>query len=557
MPILITQPPQDDTREVQLQSKFKELRIKEKEDLAQISANRSGFPYVDLDGAGISPETLRLLTLEEAKKARAIVFARSGSTVHLGAVDFLHPRVAELIAKLEQQHGFIVKQFIISENSFAYALGIYAHVHRTKPVKGIEITAQDIDNAQAKVQHINDLKDAVTRLPVTQLLATFIAAAVNFRATDIHFETEKETVRIRYRIDGILHVLAVLPLESWHKIVTRIKTISKLKINVTTVPQDGSFSIARDNETIDVRVSVLPTNYGESIALRLLMPSSSIITLEELGLRDQALSVLKKEIQRPNGMIITTGPTGAGKTTTLYALLTDVNRDERKIITLEDPIEYKIPGINQSEVNTEKNYTFATGLKSILRQDPDVIMVGEMRDAPTVDTAIQAALTGHLVLSTLHTNSAAASIPRFLSLGAKPFLLAPASNAFMAQRLVRRICQGCKVEQEETDATKKARDLLGKLNTLPDTITDVRTTMFWKGNGCDHCHGVGYYGRVGIYEILQVTETIKQMILKGSVSEYDLEAAAMQEGMVPMVYDGMLKAADGITTVDEVLRVIE
>jgi type II secretory ATPase GspE/PulE/Tfp pilus assembly ATPase PilB-like protein len=315
-------------------------------------------------------------------------------------------------------------------------------------------------------------------------------------------------------------------------------------------------SIITKDDRVDIRASFLPTNYGESVVMRLLRSGAVGLTYEELGIQGKAFAQLTEEVKRPNGMIITTGPTGSGKTTTLYAILKKLNKKETKIITIEDPIEYQLAGINQSQ--TSERYTFAKGLRSIVRQDPDIIMVGEIRDLETAEIAIQAALTGHLVLSTIHTNDAAGTVPRFLSMGAKPFLLAPALNAMIGQRLVRRICKHCKKEVKINDNDyEKTKSILEKLP--PEDIKKVnfKNMKFYQGDGCEACQGIGYRGRIGIYEIMVMDEEIEKLILSGKVSEYDMRNLAAQKGMVTMVQDGLLKALDGITSIEEVFRVSE
>ncbi|MEI6597112.1 MAG: GspE/PulE family protein, partial [bacterium] len=305
-----------------------------------------------------------------------------------------------------------------------------------------------------------------------------------------------------------------------------------------------------------IRASFLPTNFGESVVMRLLRSSSVGLEFNDLGIRDRAFNQLKKEVERPNGMIITTGPTGSGKTTTLYAILRKLNNPETKIITIEDPIEYQLSGVNQSQ--TSKNYTFAEGLRSIVRQDPDIVMVGEIRDLETAEIAIQAALTGHLVLSTIHTNDAAGTVPRFLSMGAKPYLLAPALNAMIGQRLVRKICQKCKHEIKlEVESLARVKKLLDELLEEDKKKIDFNNLKFYQGDGCEACQDIGYKGRIGIYEVLVMNQEIQKLILSGVASEYDIRDNAKKNGMITMVQDGLLKALDGITSVDEIFRVSE
>ncbi|MDP3793827.1 MAG: GspE/PulE family protein, partial [Candidatus Uhrbacteria bacterium] len=330
------------------------------------------------------------------------------------------------------------------------------------------------------------------------------------------------------------------------------------KINIEDAPQDGRITIYLGKEKIDIRVSFLPTAFGESVVMRILRPTAIALEFDSLGIRGTALERLKREIARPNGMIITTGPTGSGKTTTLYAVLKKLNQPDVKIITLEDPIEYKLEGINQSQIEHSKNYGFAQGLRSILRQDPDVVMVGEIRDLETADIAIQAALTGHLVLSTIHTNSASGAIPRFMSMGVKPFLLAPALNAVIAQRLVRRLCKDCKEPVTlAPDVLKQVKQILSSIpQAAGEKSMDLDTLKFMGlGKGCDTCGHFGYKGRVGIYEIFTMNKEIEKIILSTEVSEYQIQELAVKEGMLTMAQDGLLKAADGFISVDEVLSV--
>ena len=366
-------------------------------------------------------------------------------------------------------------------------------------------------------------------------------------------------MKVRFRIDGILHDAAELDSKIWPQVVARVKLVSKLKINVEDRPQDGRFTIFMTDEKIDVRVSALPTAYGESVVMRLLMSSAVGLSFEDLGLRGKSFEALKIEISKPNGMILTTGPTGSGKTTTLYAVLNKLNDPGTKIITIEDPVEYKITGINQSQVDYSKNYTFANGLRSILRQDPDIVMVGEIRDLETAEIAINAALTGHLVITTLHTNDAAGTIPRLLSMQVKPFLLAPAINAMIGQRLLRKICEYCKKEAElDNRMLSRVMDILSEIpeeSGFQIPKEELKKLKFYKGGGCEECQGLGYKGRIGIFEVMTMNKEVETLILTGHVSEYDMRAIGIKHGMITMIQDGLLKAVDGITTVEEVFRV--
>ncbi|OGH92448.1 MAG: hypothetical protein A2479_00585 [Candidatus Magasanikbacteria bacterium RIFOXYC2_FULL_39_8] len=431
-----------------------------------------------------------------------------------------------------------------------------------KPItKDIEVKAEDLERVQANVNDFRSVQKLLIDANTSDLITVLLGASLKVDSSDIHVEAEETRIVVRFRLDGILHDVAELPKELFQKLLSRIKLVASLKINITDKPQDGRFTIKFPTGDVDVRVSTIPTVFGESIVLRLLKQDQEGITLEKLGMSSRDYEVLKQEITRPNGMIITTGPTGSGKTTTLYAILKILNQPGVKIITLEDPVEYRMEGVNQSQIDHSKNYTFAKGLRSILRQDPDIVMVGEIRDLETAEIAIQAALTGHLMLSTIHTNSGAGAVPRFLSMGAKPFLLAPALNCVMGQRLVRRVCQACSQQVEATQLPIAVQERLKiQLEMMPEKQKQElvnKQLTFRTAKGCEACNNIGYKGRVGIYEIFQVQEKIEQQILSGDISEHVIEDVARAQGMTTMLQDGILKALDGVTTLDEVFRVID
>ena len=479
----------------------------------------------------------------------------------------------ELKKELEDKYHAHLKIYLTSQASLNIALAIYDKIPIIEQIEGVNISAENLNSFNENLSDLKTLQTLLNQTNVTEMISLIIAAALKFNASDIHIETEEQAVKVRLRIDGVLQQAATIPAENWHKISSRIKLLAELKLNVTNQPQDGRFTINLSNDKIDVRVSTIPSTYGESIVMRLLRASSVGLQFEALGLRGKAFNDLANEVTKPNGMIITTGPTGSGKTTTLYAILNKLNQADTKIITLEDPIEYKLPGIVQSQVensdgdfdNSSANpggierknkYTFAKGLRAILRQDPDIVMVGEIRDLETADTAINAALTGHLMLSTLHTNSAAGTIPRLLSMGVQAFLLAPSLNAIIGQRLVRKLCQDCKQESEIDNKTLTL--VLNALNSIspqsgakPDNLSNLK---FFSAKGCEKCGHLGYKGRIGLYEILTMNQKIEKIILSANISEYDIEKIAIEEGMVTMLQDGILKALDGITSLDEVLE---
>ncbi len=544
---------------VKLSEKMREIEIKAKERETEKRASALGLPYINLYRFAISPETLVLVPKEQAAALKAICFLNLNDEIRLGAVEPENPAVKELLYQLQERARANGQLYAISENSFANALKLYDALPQIKKIsKGVEITEAELQKFQNEITDFKELDAAVKKVQITDFVTLLIASALEARASDIHIEAEEAKIAIRFRLDGVLTDVASVPPDSWARIISRIKLISTLKINVNDRPQDGRFTIFLTKDKVDVRVSTIPTAYGESVVMRLLRSTATGLKFEDLGIRGTAFEELKRQVERPNGMIVTTGPTGSGKTTTLYAVLTKLNGPAMKIITLEDPIEYKLAGINQSQIDPSHDYTFAKGLRSILRQDPDVVMVGEIRDLETAETAIQAALTGHLVVSTIHTNSAAGAIPRFLSMGVKGFLLAPALNAVVGQRLVRRLCQECKeADTLDADTAKKARDLLAKLSPKAGYKVDLDQLNFFKAKGCPACGNLGYKGRIGIYEVMVMNKEIEKIILSGSTSEYEMEAVGIANGMVTMSQDGLLKALDGLTSVEEVFRVAE
>lgn len=539
--------------------KMTEISLKEKEEIAQRHAKGLGIGYINLKGFPIGPEVLVVIPENVSRDLRVVTFFYNENEMRVGAVDPTDEHVLMLMEQLGQDHKANVVPYLISQHSFDLAVQLYAAVPKIKKfTTGVQVNPEDILLFQKELKTIKDVEAKLKEVNLTQVITLLIAGAILSRSSDIHVEAEEHDVKIRYRIDGVLHDIARLPEADWKKIISRIKLVSRLKLNITARPQDGRFTIYLEKESIDVRVSTLPTSYGESVVMRLLRSSSVGLKLDDLGIRGQSLAITKKQIKRPTGMILTTGPTGSGKTTALYAFLTMLNNPESNIITLENPVEYHLGGINQSQIDEEKGFTFAKGLRSILRQDPDIVMVGEIRDGETADIAVNAALTGHLVLSTLHTNDAAGAIPRLLALGVKPFLLAPALNAVMAQRLVRRICQSCKKETElDAETLGRVKDILGKISPVSGEKIDLNNLHFFSSPGCEKCQGIGYKGQIGIFEILTMNEEIEKIILSAQVSEYDIRDIAARHGMITMVQDGLLKAKDGITTVEEVFKVTE
>lgn len=545
-----------DETQGKLQEKMQQLRLQDKERELMGKAQLMGLPYMNLQGFPISADSIAIIPEEVARELRIVSFWSAINDLRIGAVDPESASVKEYLQGLARAHYTEPKLHFISEKSFQAALGAYRSVPKVKKAsRGVEVSEAELNRFSESISSLADIGEAFQHVSTTEGVSAMIAGALKTRASDMHIEAEQEGVVLRYRIDGVLYPVATLPKVLWTKMVPRLKLLSGLKINVSDRPQDGRFTIHLTNDQIDVRVSTLPTNYGESIVMRILRASSTGVNFDSLGITGTARDRVLEQMARPQGMIITTGPTGSGKTTTLYAMLNRLNDKETKIITLEDPIEYRLEGVNQSQVDPSAGYTFSSGLRSILRQDPDIILVGEIRDLETADIAANAALTGHLVLTTLHTNNAAGAIPRFLGMGIQPFLLPPALSAVMAQRLVRRVCSQCTTTDALDEKTMARVQQI--LNTLPLKEKEAlpKTLVFHKGAGCDSCQGIGFKGQVGIYEVFTMTKEIEDVILAQAVSERKIEELAEAAGMVTMAQDGLLKALQGITSVSEVFRV--
>lgn len=548
----------------EIEEKFKkkmgQIALHEKEREALRFATQLGFPHIDLEKFPISHEALRQVSKEQAEKIGAACFYATQDQIRVGALNPSKKEVQELLYQLEERNHAQGTLYVISQKSLKRILKLYDTLPTIKPVtKDIEIKPDELQRVKADIHDFHSLQELINSATTTNLITYLLAASLKLDASDVHVEAEEEKIAVRFRLDGILHDVATIKKNVYKQLVSRIKLTSSLKLNITDKPQDGRFTIKLPEGDVDVRVSIIPTVFGEGIVMRLLKQSREGLTLKSLGLRGESYTKLLREIQRPNGMIITTGPTGSGKTTTMYAMLQILNKPGVKIITLEDPVEYRMEGINQSQIDRSKEYTFAKGLKSILRQDPDIAMVGEIRDLETADIAVQAALTGHLMLSTIHTNNAAGAIPRFLSMGVKPFLLAPALNAVIGQRLVRRLCENCKkVINLTPENEKRIKDIISSMPEKEKAGATNKDMVFYgPGSDCKKCSGLGYKGRIGVFEIFIITNEIEGMILSGKVSEFEMEQKAIANGMATMAQDGVLKALDGLTSIDEVFRVIE
>ena len=424
-------------------------------------------------------------------------------------------------------------------------------------IDSLKIDLLGLDEFRAKIQGTLANPDNT----VTQIIEIILAGGIVFDSSDVHIEGQENDAKLRVRLDGVLQDVVTFDKKTYEALVSRVKLLSEMKLNVSNRPQDGRFSIAAGENSVEIRASILPTEYGDSVVMRILNPKS-LIGLEEAGLRKDLYDMFLEQIKRPNGMIIVTGPTGSGKTTTLYAFLKKLQSPEVKIVTIEDPIEYHLEGISQTQVEPDKGYDFISGLRAIVRQDPDVILVGEIRDLETVDIALQAALTGHLVFSTLHTNDAIGAIPRLISLGAKPFNIGPAINMAVAQRLVRRVCEKCAVKEppseEELAEIKEglaaaAADLAKKGVALPEIDNTLKVA---RAKGCPHCANTGYRGRVGIYEAFKIDDELQAYVL-GTPTIPGIKEIVKRKGMLTLYQDGLIKVAQGITTLEELQRVAE
>ncbi len=541
-----------------LEEQLLKIRREAEEKDAQQKAQKAGLAYLNLSASPVQVDALKTVQEDEARRVLVAPFQLREKEVALAAVNPASPAVQDLVKRLEAQ-GLKPKLFVVSTGSLAHVWSFYKYVQAAgEEITGkVSIEQKRIEELFEKLTDLEKIRKEILnfdlkKFPTGQILEVVLAGALNNRASDIHFEAEEKAVKLRYRIDGILHdVIPDLSKDIYKFIVSRIKLLSNLKLNVQDVPQDGRFTIGMRDKDIELRVSTIPSEYGETIVMRVLDPSAIRITLPQIGLRKDDLAIINEELNEPNGMAINTGPTGSGKTTTLYAFLLSKLSPEIKIITIEDPIEYHLPGIEQTQVDAEAGYDFASGLRSIMRQDPDVILVGEVRDKETADISLQAALTGHLVFSTVHANSAAGAIPRFIDLGVKPGSIGPAMNLIIAQRLVRRLCEHCRVPGKlPTELESKVKKFFAGLPKRVDRKDYEAITMF-QPKGCTKCTGLGYKGRVAIFELLRVDDAMED-IITANVTESAITKQSEKQGMVTMQQDGILKVLTGMTTFEEV-----
>jgi type IV pilus assembly protein PilB len=512
----------------------------------------SQIEFVDLSSIKIEKEILALVPLPLAKRFSAVPIDLEEGVLKVAMID---PEDFDAVQVLRKETKLEIKPALTTHDDLNAILdqytGLQAELQEVIDHADLGISAKELEAASEE-----DVQDQTNEnAPTAKIVSSLLKRAVKEKASDVHIEPYEHKVVVRFRIDGILMPKVELPKEIQSAIVARLKILASLKIDEQRLPQDGRFSIMLDHRQIDFRFSTIPVVFGEKIVMRILDKEVGIIDLEQVGLTDQGLEVLSNNMRRSHGMILVTGPTGSGKTTSLYAVLGRLMKPDVNILTLEDPVEYRIESINQSQVHTDIGYTFAAGLRAVVRQDPDIVMLGEIRDPETADMAIHAALTGHIVLSTLHTNDAAGAFPRLIDMHIEPFLITSSIHTVIAQRLARKICQECKekieLSQEELAEIKTEIDLMPdvvKKNIHKDDLN------FYRGKGCDVCNGKGYKGRLGVFEVLNVTEPIRSLVLKRS-SGSEITAVAVSEGMVTMVQDGIIKATRGLTTIEEVWRV--
>ncbi len=542
-----------------LDERLKKAHLEAEENDARRRAASLNIPYLNLISVTV-PTEIKAMTVikpEEARAAKLVPFQLLRNKLLVAAFDPNLPASASLLTELKKK--FDVQIVISSMASLEHAWGYYRYApDETKEISGqVNIDEERLNELLEKIKTIEILEKELADFSsplVSQILEIILGGSMALKASDIHMEPSEDFGTLRYRIDGMLHtVYSKFTPHTYHSIVMRIKLLSNLKLNVMDEPQDGRFTIGLNNRDIEIRTSIIPSEFGETVVMRLLDPLALKVNLEDLGWRPDDLVIIKKEIAKPNGLILTTGPTGSGKTTTLYAFLKKVYSQEIKIITVEDPIEYHIEGISQTQVNPDVNYTFASGLRSILRQDPNVILIGEIRDKETAEISVNAALTGHLVFSTLHTNNAIGAIPRFIDLGAKPNTLAPSLNLIIAQRLVRVLCPVCKKKKELSDAAREA--IKQFIAGLPERVDKKAYENFemYDHVGCAECGGLGYRGRISIFELFAIDEEIRESIYH-TPSETELFTLARKRGMVTMQEDGVLKVILGITSLEEVDR---
>lgn len=539
-----------------------EKRVITTSSLYENAAQYFKVPFVNLKGQTIRKDILLNIPEPIASTHNLIAFDSDSKEIKIAS---LNPDDLEIFEFIKKKTGLEPKIYLttpdgIKDNLKQYHKGLKAEFDYLTGKKEEGSNKEINDNEEDEVK----LKKLAEDLPVVRIVDTLLEYAIFQEASDIHIEPEEKDIIIRYRIDGILHNVMVLPKNAQTGIIARIKILANLKVDEHRLPQDGRFKISGNEYKVSFRVSIIPTFDGEKVVMRLLNEKAQILSLEQLGFQPSSLEIIKRNMKKPHGMILVTGPTGSGKTTTLYTILNLLNTPEVNISTVEDPIEYRMPRINQSQINPKIGFTFATGLRALLRQDPNIIMVGEIRDQETAEIAVHAAMTGHLVLSTLHTNNALTTLPRLTDMGVPAFLIATTTNLIIAQRLVRKICPNCiqsyNLDKQAVQELSVHLDIDNLLKTLEEekaivnSKSGLTSILFYKGKGCKKCNNTGYKGRIGIYETLEVTEEISNLVLrKAAVNE--LKEQAKKQKMLTVLEDGFIKVKNGITTIEEIMRV--
>jgi len=534
-------------------------KLIDEEDLTKAKAAFFNIPYVDLRKVNIPQAVATLIPAESVNFYNIVPFELGGRVLKVAITDPSNLAALEALEFLGQKQNLQVQLFLASAASVDTAIGRKKNLKRVvgQALEDIQKT-EDADTGKSQAAVIKEKQakpEVIEEAPIIKIVDVILSNAIEANASDIHIEPSEKDVRVRYRIDGILHTSLMLPKTVHAAIITRIKILTNLKIDESRLPQDGRFHMEVGKKSVDLRVSILPLIYGEKIVMRILDKSTNAPTLEQLGFRGTALTWIKDNIKKTHGIFLITGPTGSGKSTTLYAILSILNTTSVNIVTLEDPVEYFIPGVNQSQINPDIGLTFAAGLRSILRQDPNVVMVGEIRDKETAELAVHAALTGHLVFSTLHTNNSIGAMPRMIDMGIEPFLLSASVNVVAAQRLVRKVCPNCKQETPLTPAFEQEirKELVGIPPVYLEGV-DTKQLKLIKGVGCDKCGRTGYQGRMGIYEVLPVVTEVQDLVLSKAPA-HKIYEFANKMGMITMKQDGIVKVIRGETTMEEIIRV--
>jgi type IV pilus assembly protein PilB len=543
------------------QKSMEEFRAKEAEQLAQILSNRYGIPYIDLGLILLDSAIVKMIPESLAREAKALVFQVEGHVARVAILTPNNDRVAAVTEELNRQ-GFTAELYLTSEYALERAWQIYHEVSYAKAETAGVMSVSDT-TMQKYISEIKGIKDVRALIDSalgssdshsnSTVVEILMGGAVATGVSDVHLEPEKDRVRFRYRLDGVLRDVAEVTPANYRKVLGRIKLLSGVKLNVTKEAQDGRFTIKIQGVDVEVRVSILPSAYAEAVVMRILNPKSISVPMEELGMDEHLYAIMDEMIHKPNGLILTTGPTGSGKTTTLYAILKKLRSPDVKIITIEDPIEYHLDGISQTQVDHEKGYDFHSGLRAAVRQDPDIIMVGEIRDNETASVAIDSALTGHLVFSTLHTNNAAGTIPRLIDIGVNPKIIGSALNIALAQRLVRKLCLNCREEYVPEGREKEfLENIFPSILKLRPTLSVPERLYRARARGCEKCTETGYKGRISIYEGIRMDSAVEEVIKDGNPSEREIRAAAMHQGILDMRQDGVVKVLKGITSISEV-----